>query len=136
MLHANTPSLKLFWRKRWPQRRDYLELCHRLWHPLKRVRPKSKEDRIIQLNCWEVHTYANCEATSNIGEPQPPRSIKNASPFRQTMTDYISRVNGVETYDIKGKEALTGDWKELNKETYVCNICLQSDFKVYFCPQM
>ena len=106
------------------------------WHPLKRVRPKSKEDRIIQLNFWEVHTYANCEATSNIGEPQTPRSIKNASPFRQTMTDYISRVNGVETYDIKGKEALTGDWKELNKETYVCNICLQSDFKVYFCPQM
>ena len=27
-------------------------------------------------------------------------------------------VHGVKTYDIKGKEALTGDWKELNKETH------------------
>lgn len=26
---------------------------------------------------------------------------------------------GIKTYGIKVKEALTGDWKELNKETYV-----------------
>ena len=29
------------------------------------------------------------------------------------------RGNGVKTCGIKGKEALTGDWEELNKETYV-----------------
>ena len=29
------------------------------------------------------------------------------------------RGNGVKTCGIKGKEALTGDWEELNKETYM-----------------
>ena len=29
------------------------------------------------------------------------------------------RVHVVKTYGIKGKKALTGDWKELSKETYV-----------------
>ena len=29
-----------------------------------------------------------------------------------------------------------GDWEELNKETYVCNVCLQNNFKVDFCMQM
>ena len=33
--------------------------------------------------------YASCETNSNIGEFRPPRSIKNASPFRLTMADYI-----------------------------------------------
>ena len=32
-------------------------------------------------------------------------------------------VHGVKIYDIKGKEALTGDWKELNKHVYVCTVC-------------
>ena len=27
-------------------------------------------------------------------------------------------MNNVKTYGIKGKEALTGDWEELNKEKY------------------
>ena len=31
-----------------------------------------------------------------------------------------------------------GDWEELNKETYVCNVyvCLQNSFKVHFCTQI
>ena len=29
-------------------------------------------------------------------------------------------MQGVKTCRIQGKEALTEDWKELNKETYVC----------------
>ena len=33
-------------------------------------------------------------------------------------------VHGVKTYGIKEKEALTGDWKKLNKETYVRNTYL------------
>ena len=34
-------------------------------------------------------------------------------------------IYGVKTYGIKEKEAQTGDLKELNKETCVCNVCLQ-----------
>ena len=60
------------------------------WHPLKRARLRSKADCIIQVSCGWVWTYANCETTSNIVELQPPRSIKNASPFRGTMADYVS----------------------------------------------
>ena len=40
------------------------------------------------------------------------------------------------TSAISGKEALTGDWEELNKETYVWNGCLQNNFKVYFCTEV
>ena len=36
-----------------------------------------------------MHTYASCETTSNIGELQQLRSIKNTSLFRQTIVDYI-----------------------------------------------
>ena len=43
---------------------------------------------------------------------------------------------GVKTYAINRKEALTGDWAELNKKAYVCNVCLQNNFKVYFCTQI
>ena len=42
----------------------------------------------------------------------------------------------VKMYGISGKEALTGDWEELNNETYVCNVRLQDNFKVYFCMQI
>ena len=42
----------------------------------------------------------------------------------------------VKTYGINGKEALTGDWEELNEETFVCNVCLQNNFKVYFCTEI
>ena len=45
------------------------------WHSLKRDRPKSKRDRVIQLNCGVVCTYAS-EITINTGEPRLPRSIK------------------------------------------------------------
>ena len=42
-------------------------------------------------------------------------------------TYYVKlRVYGLKTYGINGKEALTGDWEELNKETYVCNICYKT----------
>ena len=30
-------------------------------------------------------------------------------------------MHGVKTYGINEKKALTGDWEELNKETYICN---------------
>ena len=46
------------------------------------------------------------------------------------------RVHGIKTYGINGKEVLMGDWEELNKETYVCNVCLQNNFKVCFCKQI
>ena len=46
------------------------------------------------------------------------------------------RVHGVKTYGINGKEAPTGDWEELNKETYLCNACLPNNSKVYFCIQI
>ena len=42
-------------------------------------------------------------------------------------------MHGVKTYGINRKEALSRDWKELNKETYVC---LQNNVKVYFCIQI
>lgn len=42
-------------------------------------------------------------------------------------------MHGVKTYGINRKEALSRDWKELNKETYVC---LQNNVKVYFCMQI
>ena len=45
-------------------------------------------------------------------------------------------MHGVKTYGFNRKEALTGDWEELNKATYVCSVCLQSKFKVDFCPQI
>ena len=50
----------------------------RTWHPLKRVKPRSKPDRVFQLNCGGVRTYASCETSSN-----------NAFPFWRTMADYI-----------------------------------------------
>ena len=33
-------------------------------------------------------------------------------------------------YGINGKEALTGDWEELNKETYLCDAFLENNFKL------
>ena len=27
-------------------------------------------------------------------------------------------------------KAPTGDWEELNREAYVCNVCLQNNFRV------
>ena len=36
----------------------------------------------------------------------------------------------------KKYEALTGDWEELNKETYLCNVCLRNNLKVYFCKKI
>ena len=78
-------------------------------------------------------------------------TLKNTSPFRQTMTDYICsfcyfvvslqnerffiyyikvRVHGVKTYSINGKDALTGDWIYVNsilisyvKHMYVVYVC-------------
>ena len=106
----------------------------------------------------EVRTCASCETTSNIGELGLPTSIKNASPFRWTMADYICsssyfvvslqgksllyiyyiklQVNGIKPCGINGKEPLMADWEERNKETYVCNICLQNNTNVYLCTQL
>ena len=49
-----------------------------------------------------MHTYASCERTSNINERQPPRSIKSASPFRETMADYICSSYFVVSLQIEG----------------------------------
>ena len=49
---------------------------------------------------------------------------------------YIYIYKSLKTYGTNEKEALTGDCEELNKETYVCNICLQINFKVYLCMQI
>ena len=41
----------------------------------------------------------------------------------KALVIYISKfVYGVKTYGMSEKEALTGDWGELNKETYVCKV--------------
>ena len=45
-------------------------------------------------------------------------------------------MNGVKTCGIIGKDALTGDWEGLNNETYIYNICLQNNAKVYLCTQI
>ena len=37
----------------------------------------------------------------------------------------------VKTYGINAKEALIGDWEEVNKEKNVCDVCLKINFKVY-----
>ena len=68
MLHVNTPSPDIFWRKQWVKQQDYLELCHKSLTLLKWARLKSKLDYIIKLNCGGVHTYASCKTASNIGE--------------------------------------------------------------------
>ena len=39
-------------------------------------------------------------------------------------------MHGVKTYGFNAKEALKGDWEELNKETNVCQKSLQKNFKV------
>ena len=91
----------------------------RPWHPLNSTRQKSKVDRVNQ----QLRTYASCEITSNIGEPRPPRSTKNASPFQLFL---FCCVHGLKTYGINGKEVLRGDWEELNKKTYICNVCYQT----------
>ena len=50
---------------------------------------------------------------------------------------YIKRqMHGVKTCGMNRKEALTGDWEELNKETCICYICLQNNAKVNFCTQI
>ena len=59
------------------------------WHPLKRTRPKYKPDRVIQMSCMGMPTYARCETTSSIEELRLPRSIENAFPFRRTTADYM-----------------------------------------------
>ena len=45
-------------------------------------------------------------------------------------------VHGLKTYGINRMKVLTGDWEELSKETYACNVCLQNNGKVYFCMQI
>ena len=64
---------------------DYLELCHKSLTPLKQARL----NHVIQLNIGEMRTYATCEKTSKNRELRLLRSIKNTSPFRRTMVDYI-----------------------------------------------
>ena len=34
----------------------------------------------------------------------------------------------VKTNGINEMKVLTGDWEDLNKETYACNMCLQNVF--------
>ena len=54
------------------------------WYPLKRARPKSKLGHIIQLNPGE------CRPVQAVKQPVTFESFdENASPFRQTMVDYL-----------------------------------------------
>ena len=89
MLHANTPSPDMFWRKHDWNDGTIWSCATSPWYSLKKARLKSKPDCVIQFNCGGRHTYASCETASNIGELHPPKSIKNASFFRWTMADYI-----------------------------------------------
>ena len=75
-LHANTPNPGVFWRKRLTKRRNYSKLYRKSLTLLKWTRSKSKQDRVIQLNCEGVRCYASCQTTSNIGELQPPKVLK------------------------------------------------------------
>ena len=44
---------------------------------------------------------------------------------------------GVKTYGMSEKEALTGDWGELNKETYVCKVMFTKQLpSLLLCTQM
>ena len=50
-------------------------------------------------------------------------SLQSESSYIYIYMHYIKLcVYWVKTYVINGKEALTGDWEELNKEKYVCNV--------------
>ena len=40
---------------------------------------------------------------------------------------------GLKSYGINRKEALTGDWEELNKETYVGNVCYKTTSRFTSC---
>ena len=40
---------------------------------------------------------------------------------------------GLKTYGINWKEALIGDWEELNEETYVCNACYKTTSRFTSC---
>ena len=42
----------------------------------------------------------------------------------------------VKAYGINGKEALTGDWEELNKDIDTYIVWLQNNVKVYFFKQI
>ena len=58
-------------------------------------------------------------------------AIESWPVYMYILHKYIKlRVHGVKTYAINGKKALTGDWEELNNETYVC---LKNNSRVYFC---
>ena len=141
MLHANTGSPDVFWRKQWPKRRDYLKLCHKSLTFSKKTRLKSQTDGVIQLNCGRLRTYASCETTRNIRELLLQRSIKNEKKNQKSYTykTYVLHKTSCawdQNLGINGIEALTGDWEELNKEIYVCNVCLQSNIKVYCYTQI
>ena len=101
MLHSKTLSLDMFWRKWWLKRQEYLELCWKSLKPLKRVRLKSKPDCVFQLNCGGVCTYASCKTTSNMGEFQPPRSIKNASPVHAFQLSRFEKLSPILLFDLK-----------------------------------
>ena len=114
-------------------------------HPLKKARPTFKPDCVMQLNCRRVRTNASCGTTSNIGELRPPRSIKNVSPFRRTMADYlvcilyITCVCGyIYTHIYKilcalGKKIWHQQEGSTNRRLGRTNVCSQSNLKIYFC---
>ena len=106
LLHANTPIPDVFWRKWWLKRQDYLKMCHMSLIPHKEGQTKFKPDCVIQLNCGWVRTDPSFETTSNIGELQLLKNIKNASPFRRTMADYICSSSYLATLIQSKKE----DW--------------------------
>ena len=60
VLHTNTPSPDVFWRKWWPKQQDYLKLCQKFLTPPKKGQIEVKPDHNIKLNCEGMFTYASC----------------------------------------------------------------------------
>ena len=108
------------------------ETVPQVWHPLKRVRLRSKPDCVMQLNCRWVHAYASCETTSNNRKLQSSRSIKNASPFRQTMAAYICSssyfVVNLETESVYVSFSIT--WYTISDSKFHKNIIIYKSYSL------
>ena len=118
--------------KEWSKWQKKFETVPQVWHPLKRVRLRSKPDCVMQLNCRWVHAYASCETTSNNRKLQSPRSIKNASPFRQTMAAYIYSssyfVVNLETESVYVSFSIT--WYTISDSKFYKNLIIYKSYSL------
>ena len=133
MLRDNTWSWSpdvFFWKN--DQNGKKIWNCATSLTPLKRVRLMSKPDCVMQLNCRWVHAYASCETTSNNRKLQSPRSIKNASPFRQTMAAYICSssyfVVNLETESVYVSFSIT--WYTISDSKFYKNLIIYKSYSL------